>query len=144
MSESNDEKNELTLSKHLLYTLKEAALLLDIPLRSVNHLISCQAFRTTKVGKRQLIHRKELQRYMDSIHPELPSQEAPAAEPRQSGDDPSATERQRYSLRAGGATSAEATVAMESEFLSLTQLGKRWHCPPDTARKLLAAEIFAV
>jgi hypothetical protein len=29
---------------------------------------------------------------------------------------------------------------MESEFLSLTQLGKRWHCPPDDARKLLAAE----
>jgi excisionase family DNA binding protein len=47
----------------LLYSRKEAAQLLSISLRSIDHLISSQKIQTRKIGKRVLVTSDSLQEY---------------------------------------------------------------------------------
>lgn len=52
----------------LLYPRKEAAYLLGISVRSVDYLIANKKLSFQKIGKRVLIHRKELERFASANH----------------------------------------------------------------------------
>jgi excisionase family DNA binding protein len=57
----------LPSSKHL-YSLKEFCLLTDLSLRTINKLIANGEIRSIRVGRRRLIPRGELQRFVRRDH----------------------------------------------------------------------------
>jgi excisionase family DNA binding protein len=52
----------------LLYPRKDAAYLLGISVRSLDYLIANKQLHFQKIGKRVLIHRKELERFASTNH----------------------------------------------------------------------------
>ncbi len=52
----------------LLYTREKAACMLSISVRSLDHLIRQKSFKVQKIGKKILIHQKELQRFAGANH----------------------------------------------------------------------------
>jgi excisionase family DNA binding protein len=55
----------------LLYSQKEAAFMLSLSLRSIEHMISKQQIQVRKIGGRRLIPRSELFRIASKDHTEL-------------------------------------------------------------------------
>jgi excisionase family DNA binding protein len=56
------------VTTRLLYPRKDAAFQLGISVRSLDYLISNKKINFRKIGKRVLIHHKELERFAASNH----------------------------------------------------------------------------
>ncbi|MBZ5689161.1 MAG: helix-turn-helix domain-containing protein [Acidobacteriia bacterium] len=55
----------------LLFTQKESAVALAVSLRTVQHLIESGALPVKRIGRRVLIHRKDLERFALGDHPSM-------------------------------------------------------------------------
>lgn len=53
----------------LLFTQKESAVALAISVRSVQHLIESGALPVRRIGRRVLVHRKDLEKFALGDHP---------------------------------------------------------------------------
>ena len=60
--------NAITLQSRILHPRKDAAYLLGISIRSLDYLVANKALKFQKIGKRVLIHRKELERFAGGNH----------------------------------------------------------------------------
>jgi len=58
----------LIVTTRLLYPRKDAAFQLGISVRSLDYLISNKKLTFQKIGKRVLVHRKELERFASANH----------------------------------------------------------------------------
>jgi len=55
----------------LLFTQKESAVALGVSLRTVQHLIESGSLPVRRIGRRCLIHRRELEKFALGDHPRM-------------------------------------------------------------------------